>query len=198
MAKGEQKYYQNFDFYFKRTSFRTMTLFFKTAYKPFFEKWKATKKAKPVATSLLEFTKATFPGLVESLSEKAAFQFVELVKLLVFSHRHNKNDEYLAHPLVDFAVVREPMYKYSRHAQEKFFDFSPYAFLFAWFAHAPQAKKFSAVKFAENPDTRYPARMVKEIDLLGSEAAQHLRKLQMEAGAARAKEYDAFAGTAAI
>ena len=39
-GSGEQKYYQNFDFYFKRTSFRTMTLYFKTAYKPFFEDWK--------------------------------------------------------------------------------------------------------------------------------------------------------------
>jgi len=35
----EQKYYQNFDFYFKRTSFRQMTLYFKTQYKPFYEQW---------------------------------------------------------------------------------------------------------------------------------------------------------------
>jgi len=33
----DQKYYQNFDFYFKRTSFRQMTLYFKTQYKPFYE-----------------------------------------------------------------------------------------------------------------------------------------------------------------
>ena len=39
-ADAQQKYYMNFDFYFKRTSFRTMTLYFKTAFKPFFEKWK--------------------------------------------------------------------------------------------------------------------------------------------------------------
>jgi len=39
-----QKYYMNFDFYFKRTSFRTMTLFFKTAFKSYFEKWKTDKK----------------------------------------------------------------------------------------------------------------------------------------------------------
>lgn len=39
--KTRSKYYMNFDFYFKRTSFRTMTVFFKNAYKPFFEKWKA-------------------------------------------------------------------------------------------------------------------------------------------------------------
>ena len=35
--KGERNYYQNFDFFFKRTCFRTMTLFFKLAYKPFFD-----------------------------------------------------------------------------------------------------------------------------------------------------------------
>lgn len=38
------KYYMNFDFYFKRTSFRTMTLYFKTAFKPFFERWKADRR----------------------------------------------------------------------------------------------------------------------------------------------------------
>lgn len=41
--------------------------------------------------------------------------------MLMFCHRHQKNDSYLANTPVDFAVVREPMYKYSRVAQDKFF-----------------------------------------------------------------------------
>lgn len=112
--KGDRTYYQNFDFFFKRTSFRTMTLFFKLAYKPFFDKWKANKKKYGVVDSLTIFVKEKFPGLFETLSEKARFEFIELVKLLVLSHRHNKNDEFLADPLVDFSIVREPMYKYSK------------------------------------------------------------------------------------
>ena len=112
--KGERNYYQNFDFFFKRTCFRTMTLFFKLAYKPFFDQWKANKKRSSVVDSLINFAKKEFPGLLDTLSEKAQFEFIELVKLLVLSHRHNKNDDFLADPLVEFSIVREPMYKYSK------------------------------------------------------------------------------------
>ena len=66
--------------------------------------------------SLVAFANAEFPDLLTTLSEKAKFEFIELIKLLVFSHRHNKNDDYLKDPLIDFSIIREPMYKYSRHA----------------------------------------------------------------------------------
>lgn len=97
-------------------------------------------------------------------------EFVELLKLLVFSHRHNKNDAHLQNPVVDFTIVREPMYKYSRSAQEKYFDYPTFAFLFAWFASSPEAHKFSEDKFSDNNDPRYPTRMFQEINLLASEA----------------------------
>ena len=52
---------------------------------------------------MLEFTKDQFEGLIDSMpSEEAQFEFMELIKLLVFSHRHNKNDSYLQDPLVSF------------------------------------------------------------------------------------------------
>lgn len=156
----EQKYYMNFDFYFKRTSFRTMTLYFKTAFKPFFEKWKGYKKNRDIKGPLIEFTKEHFPGLIESMPSGAAqAEFIELFKLLVFSHRHNKNDPYLQDPLVSFSVVREPMYKYSKQAQERFFDHPSFAFLFLWFGQNPDALAFADKKNLENPDPRYPARM---------------------------------------
>ena len=72
--KGERTYYQNFDFYFKRTSFRTMALYFKTAYKPFFDKWNnstSKKRAPTILDSLVKFTDQEFPGLLKGLSEKA-------------------------------------------------------------------------------------------------------------------------------
>ena len=71
------------------------------------------------------------------LSEKARIEFIELVKLLVFSHRHNKNDEYLKNPLIPFSIIRDPMYMYSRNAQNNFFEFGTFAFLFAWFESNP-------------------------------------------------------------
>ena len=162
-SASEKKYYQNFDFYFKRTSFRTMTLYFKTQYKPFFEEWKNKKENPSVLDSLVKFAKDEFPGLLESFSEKARFEFIELVKLLVFSHRHNKNDDYLKDPLIDFEIIRQPMYKYSQAAQNKFFDYPTFAFLFAWFQAKPSAQSFSQEKFAENESANYPERMTNEI-----------------------------------
>ena len=94
----------------------------------------------------------------------------------MFSHRHNKNDAFLKDNLVDFAIVREPMYKYSRTAQDKYFDYPTFAFLFAWFSKSPDARSFSDSKFAENNEPRYPQRMFQEIALLGSEALKHLKK----------------------
>ena len=76
ITNSQPKYYTNFDFYYKRTSFRTMALFFKTAFNPFLEAWKPLKKTKPLDSYLLDFTKSHFPGLLESLpSEAAKFEF---------------------------------------------------------------------------------------------------------------------------
>ena len=158
-ADNPQKYYMNFDFYFKRTSFRTMTLYFKTLFKPFLEKWKAQKKNRDIKPILVEFMKTSFPGLYEALPSQAQFEFLELFKILVFSHRHNKNDFYLQDPLVSFEVVREPMYKYSKQAQERFFEHPTFAFLFLWFGSNPEALAFANQKNSENTDPRYPTRM---------------------------------------
>lgn len=46
-----------------------MTLYFKTAYKPFFEEWKAQKGTPSVFPSLMDFTKHEFPGLLDGLSK---------------------------------------------------------------------------------------------------------------------------------
>ena len=66
-ADSQQKYYMNFDFYFKRTSFRTMTLYFKTVFKPFLEKYNQNKKNLTVPGVILDFVKEQFPGLIESM-----------------------------------------------------------------------------------------------------------------------------------
>ena len=68
------------------------------------------------------------------------------------------------------------MYKYSRTAQEKYFDYPTFSFLFAWFSSSPNARQFSDKKFAENNDPRYPDRMFDEITMLGSEALKLLKK----------------------
>ena len=176
-AAAQPKYYTNFDFFYKRTSFRTMALFFKTAFAPFLEKWKLVKKSKDVGVFLENFIESVFPGLIKSMtSEAARFDFQELVKLLLFSHRHNKNDAYLSNPPVPFSLVRGPMYQYSKQAQEEFLDLPAYSFLFLWFRHSPEALKFAWDNHALNPDPEHPARMAQEIEFLGRDAGERLTK----------------------
>ena len=64
---------------------------------------------------------------------------------------------------------------YSRNAQNKFFEYSTFAFLFAWFDATPAAKIFAAGKFAENENAQYPQRMTEEIQQLGVEAELKLQ-----------------------
>jgi hypothetical protein len=87
----------NFDFYFKRTCFRTMTLYYKTIFKPFFEAWKTKRnQSKPINDILIQFTDQNHPGLSDLLRSTQCFtEYIEMLKLLVFSHRHNKNDAFL-------------------------------------------------------------------------------------------------------
>jgi len=151
-----------------------MSNYFKTQYKPFYEQWKSHKKNSSVLPSLVDFVNSEFKDLLPCLAEKARIEFIDLVKLLVFSHRHNKNDECLKNPLIDFSIVREPMYKYSRHAQDRFFEYCTFAFLFAWYEANPLAREFSAEKFAENENSDYPERMTAEIALLADEARAKL------------------------
>merc|ERR1719273_2031537 len=89
IANSQPKNYTNFDFYYKRTGFRTMALFFKTAFNPFLDMWKSSKNTKPVEALLQEYTSTQFPGLLENMpSEAVQSTFLELVKLLLFSHTH--------------------------------------------------------------------------------------------------------------
>jgi hypothetical protein len=61
---------------------------------------------------------------------------------VVHSHRHNKEEtsEIITTSAaddqanVDFSLVRDTMYKYSKNAQKRFFENPALAFLFAWFA----------------------------------------------------------------
>ena len=157
-----------------------MANYYKTAFMPFFEKWKAKKrrgdKDNSLEALLVDFARIEFPGLIKMLGEKARFQFIELLKLLVLSHRLNKNDDFMRDPLIDFAIVRDPMYKYSAQAKDRFFSVTPYAFIFAHFASQEKSLRFAHEKFAENSDDRHPERMNAEVTSLGAEAIANLQE----------------------
>ena len=60
------KAYMNFDFYFKRTLFRTMTEFYKFSFKEHYEAFKTQKDTNyPIEKFLVEWVQETQPGLLE-------------------------------------------------------------------------------------------------------------------------------------
>ena len=95
----------------------------------------------------------------------------------MFSNRYLKNDDYLNidHPLEVFAVVRDPMYKYSRFAQNDFFKRPSLAFLFLWYANSPKAINFTFEKYNTNPDPSYFQKMIEQIAYLAHEAYKYLQ-----------------------
>ena len=73
-----------------------MTLYYKTAFMPYLKKWKSMHRKPSMNEVLIKFTLEQFPGLLESIPSKRALnEFIEDLKLVVFSHRHQKNDDHL-------------------------------------------------------------------------------------------------------
>ncbi len=58
-----------------------------------------------------------------------------MLMVVVHSHRHNKDDPFINNlNAVDFSLVRDTMYKYSKKAQDRFFSYPVFAFLFYSFS----------------------------------------------------------------
>lgn len=77
----------------------------------------------------------------------------------MLSHHHQKADikRIVEGTSVDFKLVRDTMYKYSKKAEEKFFHNGCMAYFFIQFSQSPQGKsyiqnKLSRTARAENED----------------------------------------------
>ena len=111
-----------------------MAEFYKLMFQPFQKLWVEQKK-KSAMTSLLEsFAQKHFEALLKQLSPLCQDEFISMLMVVVHSHRHNKDDAFISEVPIDFSLVRDTMYKYSKKAQERFFAYPFFAFLFAWFA----------------------------------------------------------------
>lgn len=97
--------------------------------------------------------------------------------MLIHSHRHNKKEEFLVKQAdkLDFSVVRDTMYKYSKKAQQRFFSHPVLAFLFGQFALHEEGERFIRNKFKAK-GTAYCDRILSEIRELGQEASAALKK----------------------
>jgi len=106
-----------------------------------------------------------------------------MLSLVVLSHRHNKEESISKkkdkHEL-DFSLVRDTMYKYSKKVQERFFKHPPLAFLFIAFAASPEGIDFINQKF-EDKGQDYLVRMHAEMAELRDEAIKYLKSSKTDA-----------------
>ena len=72
--------------------------------------------------------------------------------------------------------MREPMYKYSRAAQDRFFGVPEFAYLFVLFATSSEGQRYWQGRLALKRDKAFTERMRVEILALGRAAATSLQK----------------------
>ena len=93
-----------------------------------------------VKAILTEFIEQKIPNLLGDIqNEKARDELLYYLKLLAFSHEHKKHMSFLEieDPEKEFAIIRDPMYKYSHKAKDTFFRQPTLSFIFLWFATNP-------------------------------------------------------------
>ena len=88
-----------------------------------------------------KFIKETLGAAVfenNQLSCEQKCEIIDGMMAFVYAHRHNKDDKFIletkAAGFIDFSIVRDVMYKYSKKAQDRFFDHPIESYFFAKFA----------------------------------------------------------------
>ena len=94
----------------------------------------------------------------------------------MFSHRYNKGDEFLANPLISFDIIRDPMYKYSRVAQENYLNVPVLAFILAWFCRNSNGRQFAQHKCAENQNADFCEKMNVEMKEMVGLATDYIHR----------------------
>ena len=77
------------------------------------------------------FCESQFKKLFSQLKQNQKAHFVDCMILILQSHRYKKGEPFTEGR--DFSIVRDPMYKFSNEAKERFFNNIYMAFLFHYF-----------------------------------------------------------------
>ena len=107
------------DFFWKRTCFRKFFAYYKKSFKPHLKECDKSKKLVHVLKVMEDYSLELQPGLLEKLkkiNKSATETFIDKLKMLIFCHRHSKTHEYITRSPIEWSVVRDPLYKYSRDA----------------------------------------------------------------------------------
>lgn len=93
-------------------------------------------------------------GLMGKLSAEEKRQMTFSMMAFVYAHRHNKDDLFLmeSKDFIDFTVLRDCMYHYSKKAQDRFFARPMETYFFAKFAKSREAMDFIKKKSNMSPE----------------------------------------------
>lgn len=118
----------------------------------------------------------------DQMSQKDLIKYTSTILSIVLSHHYQK-DEILSmvkDTSVDFQIVRDTMYKYSKKAEEKFFQEPCFAYFFVQFSTSHWGMQYIANKLykveVEESDKKFKNsremndRLVSEIELMTYEA----------------------------
>jgi len=108
--------------------------------------------------------------------------------LIVFAHRHNKNDVFIAETKVDleersgtdnnlhldFSIMRDVMYQYSKKAQQNFFSHPIESFFLAKFAVSHQGLTFLTHKPDKSLNKEKTKKMFESLRVLKEQAMHTL------------------------
>lgn len=133
LHKTKKNQLKQFDFFFYRSCFRIMNEFYKEKFKHFYN-----FTCKKQGTASASTSKQEVDGLLEKFllsifgndvfdhgpkcEEHEKKQMINSMLMIVFSHRHCKNDLFITETLEsgthvsDFSIMRDVMYKYSKKA----------------------------------------------------------------------------------
>ena len=105
--------------------------------------------------------------------------------MIVFSHRYSKGDKFILESEacassqmmapIDFTIIRDTMYKYSKKAQDRYFSFPIESFLFAAFSLSDEGQGFLQNKPDNQNDPAKLNRLLTDLGALKDQGIQTLR-----------------------
>lgn len=115
--------------------------------------------------ALTEFLQKTFgEKFMKQLSDQERLKMVQSMMAFTFAHRHEKDDLFIAQTKqegsIDFTIVRDVMYKYSKKSKETFFSGVFETFYFLKFASSKAFEEQLLKKNDVTPEKR--TRLMKE------------------------------------
>ena len=105
-------------------------------------------------------------------------KLINCMMSFVYAHRHNKDDKFLVQSkeCIDFTILRDCMYHYSKKAQDRFFGCPTETYFFAKFASSSNAQNF--IKSKNNMSSENIRRLLGYIKDLYQVSIESLKRMQ--------------------